>query len=49
MQQFNYGYLLGGLLTLLIGSAVANEEGFLREARNLLIEPAFCLMLLLGV
>ncbi len=49
MQQVNYGYLLGGLLTLILGSAIAHEEGFLREARNLLIEPAFCLMLLLGV
>ena len=49
IKEMNYGYLLGGLLTLLLGSAIANEEGMLSEARTLLIEPAFCLMLLLGV
>ena len=49
ITQMNYGYLLGGLLVLLLGSAIANEEGALEVAGSLLIEPAFCLMLLLGV
>ena len=49
MKERNFGFLLGGLLILLLLVAIAQEEGFRGESRQLFIMPALCIMLLMGV
>ncbi|GJL60914.1 MAG: hypothetical protein NPIRA03_37710 [Nitrospirales bacterium] len=49
IKRMNFGYLLGGLLTLLLSVAISQEEGVTGEARRLFLEPALCLMLLMGI
>jgi hypothetical protein len=49
MKERNFGFLLGGLLILVLSVAIAQEEGFRGESRQLFIMPALCIMLLMGV
>ncbi len=49
MKQHSFGYLLAGLLLLMLSVAAAQEEGILGKTRRLLLEPALCLMLLMGI
>ena len=49
IRRMNFGYLLGGLLTLLLSVAISQEEGVTSVARRLFLEPALCLMLLMGI
>ena len=49
MKQLNFEYLLGGLLLLIISVAIAREEGVGDETRRLFMEPALCIMLLMGI
>jgi hypothetical protein len=49
MKERNFGFLLGGLLILILLVAIAHEEGFRGESRQLFIMPALCIMLLMGV
>lgn len=49
IKRMNFGYLLGGLLFLLLSVAIAQEEGVTSETRRLFLEPALCLMLLMGI
>ena len=48
-KPMNFGYLLGGLLILILSVAIAQEEGIRSETRHLFTEPAFSIMLLMGV
>jgi hypothetical protein len=49
MERNNFKYLLGALLILLLSGAIAQEEGVRGETRRLFMEPALCIMLLMGV
>jgi hypothetical protein len=49
MKQHSFGYLLVGLLLLMLSVAAAQEEGIMGKTRRLLLEPALCLMLLMGI
>lgn len=49
IKRMNFGYLLGGLLILMLSVAIAQEEGIMGETRRLFLEPALCLMLLVGI
>ncbi|MCA9497731.1 MAG: potassium channel family protein [Nitrospirales bacterium] len=49
IKRMNFGYLLGGLLILLLSVAIAQEEGVMGETRRLFLEPVLCLMLLAGI
>jgi voltage-gated potassium channel len=49
MKERNFGFLLGGLLILILSIAIAQEEGIRGESRQLFIMPALCIMLLMGV
>ncbi|WNM63610.1 hypothetical protein [Candidatus Nitrospira neomarina] len=49
IKRMNFGYLLGGLLFLLLSVAIAREVGVTSETRRLFLEPALCLMLLMGI
>ncbi len=49
MKQHSFGYLLAGLLLLMLSVAAAQEEGIMGKTRRLLLEPALCLMLLMGI
>jgi len=49
MERNNFKYLLGALLILILSGAIAQEEGIRGETRRLFMEPALCIMLLLGV
>lgn len=49
MKQLNFEYLLGGLLILILSVAITQEEGVVRESRQMFIVPALCIMLLMGV
>ena len=48
-QRANFEYLLGGLLILILVSALVHEYEFMDETQFLFMEPAVCLMLLLGI
>ena len=45
----NFEYLLGGLLIIILSFAIAQEAGVRVEVRRLFMEPALCIMLLMGV
>jgi voltage-gated potassium channel len=49
IKRMNFGYLLGGLLILMLSVAIAQEEGVMGETRRLFLEPVLCLILLLGI
>ena len=49
MKERNFGFLLGGLLILLLLVPIAQEVGVGREGRQLFIVPTLCIMLLMGV
>jgi hypothetical protein len=49
MKHLSFGYLLAGLLLLTLSVAIAQEEGIMGETRRLFLEPALCLMLLMGI
>ena len=49
MERNNFKYLLGALLILLLSGAIAQEEGVRGETRRLFMEPALCIMLLMGI
>ncbi len=49
IKRMNFGYLLGGLLFLMLTVAIAQEEGVRGETRRLFLEPVLCLMLLMGI
>ena len=49
MKRMNFEYLLGALLILILSGAIAQEEGVRGETRRLFMEPALCIMLLMGV
>jgi hypothetical protein len=49
MKERNFGFLLGGLLILILLVAMAQEEGFRGESRQMFYLPALCIMLLMGV
>lgn len=49
IKRMNFGYLLGGLLILMLSVAIAQEEGVMGETRRLFLEPVLCLMLLMGI
>lgn len=49
IKEMNFGYLLGGLLILILSVAIAQEVGVREETRRLVLEPALILMLLMGV
>lgn len=49
IKRMNFGYLLGGLLFLMLSVAIAREVGITSETRRLFLEPALCLMLLMGI
>ena len=49
IKQHSFGYLLVGLLLLMLSVAAAQEEGIMGKTRRLLLEPALCLMLLMGI
>ena len=48
IKGMNFGYLLGGLLILMVSLAIAQEAGISGETRRLFFEPALILMLLMG-
>ena len=49
MKERNFGFLLGGLLLIILSGAIAQEEGVRGETRRLFMEPALCITLLMGV
>jgi voltage-gated potassium channel len=49
MKRVNFEYLLGGLLLLILAVAISQEVGVKVETRRLFLEPALCLMLLMGI
>ena len=49
MKRMNFEYLLGALLILILSGAIAQEVGVRGEARRLFMEPALCIVLLIGV
>jgi hypothetical protein len=49
IKGMNFGYLLGGLLILILSVAIAQEAGVRGETRRLFLEPALILMLLMGI
>jgi hypothetical protein len=49
MKRVNFEYLLGGLLLLILSVAISQEVGVRVETRRLFMEPALCLMLLMGI
>jgi hypothetical protein len=49
INRMNYGYLLGGLLILILSVAISQELEIREETRHLVLEPALILMLLMGV
>jgi hypothetical protein len=49
MKRANFEYLLGGLLILLLSVAISQEVGVRAETRRLFLEPALCIMLLVGI
>jgi voltage-gated potassium channel len=49
MKEANYEYLLGGLLLIILSVAIAREVGVIGDTRRLFLEPALCLILLIGV
>jgi len=49
MKRMNFEYLLGALLILILSGAIAQEVGVRGETRRLFMEPALCIMLLMGV
>ena len=49
IKEMNFGYLLGGLLILILSVPIAQEIGVREETRRLVLEPALILMLLMGV
>jgi voltage-gated potassium channel len=49
MKRMNFEYLLGGLLIIILSFAIAQEAGVRVEVRRLFMEPALCIMLLMGV
>ena len=49
MKERNFGFLLGGLLSLILLVAIAQEEGFRGESLQMFYLPALCIMLLMGV
>jgi hypothetical protein len=49
IKRLNFEYLLGGLLILLLSVAISQEMGLRGETRRLFLEPAFCIMLLMGI
>ena len=48
MKRMNFEYLLGALLILILSGAIAQEEGIRGETRRLFMEPALCIILLIG-
>jgi len=49
IKRLNFEYLLGALLILILSGAIAQEVGVRGEARRLFMEPALCIVLLIGV
>jgi hypothetical protein len=49
IKRLNFEYLLGALLILILSMALAQEVGVRGETRRLFLEPALCIMLLMGV
>ncbi len=49
IQRSNFEYLLGGLLVLILVSALIREHQVMEDAGFLFMEPAICLLLLLGI
>jgi hypothetical protein len=49
IKRLNFEYLLGALLILILSGAIAQEEGIRGETRRLFMEPALCIILLMGV
>jgi len=49
IKRLNFEYLLGGLLIIILSGAIAQEEGVRGETRRLFMEPALCIILLMGV
>lgn len=49
MKRMNFEYLLGGLLIIILSFAIAQEAGVRVEVRRLFMEPALCIMLLMGI
>ncbi len=49
IKEINFGYLLGGLLILILSVAIAQELGIREENRRLVLEPTLILLLLMGV
>ncbi|TFG62565.1 MAG: potassium channel protein [Nitrospirales bacterium] len=49
IKEINFGYLLGGLLILILSIAIAQEAGIRGETRRLVLEPTLILLLLMGV
>lgn len=49
IKGMNFGYLLGGLLILMLSLAIAQEAGITGETRRLFLEPLLLLLLLMGV
>jgi len=49
IKRLNFEYLLGGLLILLLSVAIAQEVGLRVETGRLFMEPALCIMLLMGI
>jgi hypothetical protein len=49
IKRLNFEYLLGALLILILSGAIAQEEGVRDETRTLFMEPALCILLLIGV
>lgn len=49
IHRVNFEYLLGGLLVLILISAIIREFDVMENAGFLFMEPAICLLLLLGI
>ena len=49
MKRVNFEYLLGGLLILILSFAISQEVGLEVGTRRLFMEPALCIMLLMGI
>ena len=49
IKEANYEYLLGGLLIIILSVAISREVGVIGDTRRLFLQPALCLILLIGV